>query len=305
MSNKIIELKGITKTFDDQQVLKGIDLNIYENEFLTLLGPSGCGKTTLLRILGGFESADNGEVLFNGKDIAKVPPYKREINTVFQKYALFPFLNVYDNVAFGLNLKKMDKDVIDKKVKNILALVGLEGFEKRDVTRLSGGQQQRVAIARALVNEPKVLLLDEPLGALDAKLRKDMQIELKKIQKEVGITFVFVTHDQEEALSMSDTIVVLNDGVIQQIGTPMDIYNEPENRFVANFIGESNIIEGNMLKDCLVKFDDIEWECVDKGFKDNEEIEVVLRPEDMDIVKPEEGTACRHNYFKGIYGSSL
>ena len=267
MSNKIIELKGITKTFDDQQVLKGIDLNIYENEFLTLLGPSGCGKTTLLRILGGFESADNGEVLFNGKDIAKVPPYKREINTV---------------------LKKMDKDVIDKKVKNILALVGLEGFEKRDVTRLSGGQQQRVAIARALVNEPKVLLLDEPLGALDAKLRKDMQIELKKIQKEVGITFVFVTHDQEEALSMSDTIVVLNDGVIQQIGTPMDIYNEPENRFVANFIGESNIIEGNMLKDCLVKFDDIEWECVDKGFKDNEEIEVVLRPEDMDIVKPEE-----------------
>ena len=195
MSNKIIELKGITKTFDDQQVLKGIDLNIYENEFLTLLGPSGCGKTTLLRILGGFESADNGEVLFNGKDIAKVPPYKREINTVFQKYALFPFLNVYDNVAFGLNLKKMDKDVIDKKVKNILALVGLEGFEKRDVTRLSGGQQQRVAIARALVNEPKVLLLDEPLGALDAKLRKDMQIELKKIQKEVGITFVFVTHD--------------------------------------------------------------------------------------------------------------
>ena len=252
MSNKIIELKGITKTFDDQQVLKGIDLNIYENEFLTLLGPSGCGKTTLLRILGGFESADNGEVLFNGKDIAKVPPYKREINTVFQKYALFPFLNVYDNVAFGLNLKKMDKDVIDKKVKNILALVGLEGFEKRDVTRLSGGQQQRVAIARALVNEPKVLLLDEPLGALDAKLRKDMQIELKKIQKEVGITFVFVTHDQEEALSMSDTIVVLNDGVIQQIGTPMDIYNEPENRFVANFIGESNIIEGNMLKDCLV-----------------------------------------------------
>ena len=242
MSNKIIELKGITKTFDDQQVLKGIDLNIYENEFLTLLGPSGCGKTTLLRILGGFESADNGEVLFNGKDIAKVPPYKREINTVFQKYALFPFLNVYDNVAFGLNLKKMDKDVIDKKVKNILALVGLEGFEKRDVTRLSGGQQQRVAIARALVNEPKVLLLDEPLGALDAKLRKDMQIELKKIQKEEGITFVFVTHDQEEALSLSDTIVVLNDGVIQQIGTPMDIYNEPENRFVANFIGESNII---------------------------------------------------------------
>ena len=304
MSNKIIELKGITKTFDDQQVLKGIDLNIYENEFLTLLGPSGCGKTTLLRILGGFESADNGEVLFNGKDIAKVPPYKREINTVFQKYALFPFLNVYDNVAFGLNLKKMDKDVIDKKVKNILALVGLEGFEKRDVTRLSGGQQQRVAIARALVNEPKVLLLDEPLGALDAKLRKDMQIELKKIQKEVGITFVFVTHDQEEALSMSDTIVVLNDGVIQQIGTPMDIYNEPENRFVANFIGESNIIEGNMIRDCLVCFDGIEFPCVDKGFKDNEEVEVVLRPEDIDIVEPDKSKLkgkVASIVFKGVH----
>ena len=289
MEKKIIELKNISKNFEDQQVLKGIDLNIYENEFLTLLGPSGCGKTTLLRIIGGFEEPSNGQLIFDGKDISKVPPYKREVNTVFQKYALFPFLNVADNIAVGLNLKKMDKDVIEKKVSRMLELVGLKGFEKRDVTLLSGGQQQRVAIARALVNEPKVLLLDEPLGALDAKLRKDMQTELKKIQKEVGITFIFVTHDQEEALSMSDTIVVLNDGVIQQIGTPMDIYNEPQNRFVAEFIGESNIIEGNMIKDCLVNFDGIDWECVDKGFKDNEDIEVVLRPEDMDVVEPEAG----------------
>ena len=289
MEKKIIELKNISKNFEDQQVLKGIDLNIYENEFLTLLGPSGCGKTTLLRIIGGFEEPSNGQLIFDGKDISKVPPYKREVNTVFQKYALFPFLNVADNIAFGLNLKKMDKDVIEKKVSKMLELVGLKGFEKRDVTLLSGGQQQRVAIARALVNEPKVLLLDEPLGALDAKLRKDMQTELKKIQKEVGITFIFVTHDQEEALSMSDTIVVLNDGVIQQIGTPMDIYNEPQNRFVSEFIGESNIIEGNMIKDCLVNFDGIDWECVDKGFKDNEDIEVVLRPEDMDVVEPEAG----------------
>ena len=289
MEKKIIELKNISKNFEDQQVLKGIDLNIYENEFLTLLGPSGCGKTTLLRIIGGFEEPSNGQLIFDGKDISKVPPYKREVNTVFQKYALFPFLNVADNIAFGLNLKKMDKDVIEKKVSRMLELVGLKGFEKREVTLLSGGQQQRVAIARALVNEPKVLLLDEPLGALDAKLRKDMQTELKKIQKEVGITFIFVTHDQEEALSMSDTIVVLNDGVIQQIGTPMDIYNEPQNRFVAEFIGESNIIEGNMIKDCLVNFDGRDWECVDKGFKDNEDIEVVLRPEDMDVVEPEAG----------------
>ena len=289
MGKKIIELKNLSKNFDDNQVLKGIDLNIYENEFLTLLGPSGCGKTTILRIIGGFEEPSHGQVLFNGKDIAKVPPYKREVNTVFQKYALFPFLNVYDNVAFGLNIKKTDKKEIEKKVTKILELVGLKGFEKRDVTSLSGGQQQRVAIARALVNEPKVLLLDEPLGALDAKLRKGMQAELKKIQKEVGITFMFVTHDQEEALSMSDTIVVMNDGVIQQIGTPMDIYNEPENRFVATFIGESNIIEGVMPKDCMVIFDNVEWECVDKGFKENEEIEVVLRPEDMDVVAPEDG----------------
>lgn len=289
MGKKIIELKNLSKNFGDNQVLKGIDLNIYENKFLTLLGPSGCGKTTILRIIAGFEEPSHGQVMFNGEDIAKVPAYKREVNTVFQKYALFPFLNVHDNVAFGLNLKKKDKKEIDEKVTKMLALVGLAGFGNRDITSLSGGQQQRVAIARALVNEPKVLLLDEPLAALDAKLRKGMQAELKKIQKEVGITFIFVTHDQEEALSMSDTIVVMNDGIIQQIGTPMDIYNEPQNRFVANFIGESNIIEGVMPKDCLVVFDDVQWECVDKGFKENENIEVVLRPEDMQVVEPQDG----------------
>lgn len=283
-SKPIIELRDISKNFGDQQVLRGINLDIYENEFLTLLGPSGCGKTTILRIIAGFEEPSNGQVLFNGENIAKLPPYKREVNTVFQKYALFPFLNVRDNVAFGLKLKGLDDDIISQRVDRMLSMVGLKGYEKRDVTRLSGGQQQRVAIARALINEPKVLLLDEPLGALDAKLRKGMQIELKKIQKEVGITFVFVTHDQEEALSMSDTIVVINDGIIQQVGSPMDIYNEPEKRFVAEFIGESNIIEGTMIRDCLVKFDDIEWECVDKGFKPDEEIEVVLRPEDMDVI---------------------
>ncbi len=302
MANTIIELKNISKNFEDQQVLKGIDLNIYEKEFLTLLGPSGCGKTTILRIIGGFEEPSSGQVMFYGNDIAKIPPYKREVNTVFQKYALFPFLNVFDNIAFGLNLKKTDKKIIKEKVNKMLELVGLKGYEKRDVTSLSGGQQQRVAIARALVNEPKVLLLDEPLGALDAKLRKGMQSELKKIQKEVGITFVFVTHDQEEALSMSDTIVVMNDGVIQQIGTPMDVYNEPQNRFVASFIGESNIIPGNMLKDCLVKFDDVEWECVDKGFKQNEDIEVVLRPEDMHVVSPESGKVSGNIISKVFMG---
>ena len=234
---KIIELKNLTKNFDDQQVLKGINLDIHHNEFLTLLGPSGCGKTTTLRIIAGFEEASSGEVLFDGMDISKIPAYKREINTVFQKYALFPHMNVFDNVAFGLNIKKMDKAVIKTKVERMLSMVGLANYGSKDVTLLSGGQQQRVAIARALVNEPKVLLLDEPLGALDARLRKEMQTELKKIQKEVGITFVFVTHDQEEALSMSDTVVVMNEGTIQQIGTPIDIYNEPENRFVAGFIG--------------------------------------------------------------------
>ena len=298
-SNKIIELKHLTKNFGEQQVLKGIDLNIYENEFLTLLGPSGCGKTTTLRIIAGFEEPSGGEVLFHGTDISRVPAFKREVNTVFQKYALFPFLNVYDNVAFGLKIKKKDKKEIDEKVKKTLKLVGLEGFEKRNVTLLSGGQQQRVAIARALVNEPKVLLLDEPLGALDAKLRKEMQTELKKIQKEVGITFIFVTHDQEEALSMSDTVVVMNEGIIQQIGSPVDIYNEPENRFVAKFIGESNIIEDAVMKkDLLVSFDGFDFECVDKGFKDNEEVEVVLRPEDIDIVDVE------HSKIKGTVKST-
>ena len=304
MGDVLIELKGLTKNFGDQQVLKGIDLNIHENEFLTLLGPSDCGKTTTLRIIAGFDEPSGGEVLFDGVDISKIPPYKREVNTVFQKYALFPFLNVYDNVAFGLKIKKMDKSLIEHKVKKTLKLVGLEGFDKRDVTKLSGGQQQRVAIARALVNEPKVLLLDEPLGALDAKLRKEMQGELKKIQKEVGITFIFVTHDQEEALSMSDTVVVMHEGIIQQVGTPEDIYNEPENRFVANFIGESNIIEACMLDDLLVSFDGFEFECVDKGFKKNESVEVVIRPEDIDIVKPEDAKiqgTVKSIVFKGVH----
>ena len=300
----LIELKNVTKTFDDQQILKGIDLKIHENEFLTLLGPSGCGKTTTLRIIGGFEEPDSGEILFNGIEISKLPPYKREINTVFQKYALFPHLDVFGNVAFGLNIKKMEKSVIEQKVSKILELVGLSGFEKRDVMSLSGGQQQRVAIARALVNEPKVLLLDEPLGALDAKLRKDMQTELKKIQKEVGITFIYVTHDQEEALTISDTVVVMNDGEIQQVGSAIDIYNEPENRFVASFIGDSNIIPGHMIKDCLVEWDGYEFDCVDKGFKENEEAEIVLRPEDIDIVAPEDAKingTVKSVVFKGVH----
>ena len=304
MSKGIIEIKGLTKNFGDQQVLKGIDLTIKENEFLTLLGPSGCGKTTTLRILAGFEDPSKGEILFDGVDLVKIPSYKREVNTIFQKYALFPFMNVYDNVAFGLKIKKMDSSMIDHKVKKMLAMVGLEGYDKRDVTSLSGGQQQRVAIARVLVNEPKVLLLDEPLGALDAKLRKDMQVELKKIQQEVGITFVFVTHDQEEALTMSDTVVVMNEGIIQQVGSPIDIYNEPENRFVADFIGESNIIEAIMKKDLLVNFDGFDFECVDKGFKDNEEVEVVIRPEDIKIVTPEEANlkgVVKSVVFKGVH----
>ena len=296
--------KSLSKNYEDQQVLKGIDLTIHKNEFLTLLGPSGCGKTTTLRIIAGFEEPSGGEVLFDGVDISKIPSYKREVNTVFQKYALFPFLDVYDNIAFGLKIKKMDKAMIDHKVKKMLDLVGLTGFDNRDVTSLSGGQQQRVAIARALVNEPKVLLLDEPLGALDAKLRKGMQTELKKIQKEVGITFIFVTHDQEEALSMSDTVVVMNEGIIQQVGTPEDIYNEPENRFVASFIGESNIIPAVMKKDLLVSFDDFDFECVDKGFKENEDVEVVIRPEDIDIVKPDEAKLkgkVKSIVFKGVH----
>lgn len=264
---KLIEFRNIVKSFDSQVVLKGINLDIYENEFVTLLGPSGCGKTTLLRILGGFLDADEGKVIFDNEDITGKPPYERELNTVFQKYALFPHLSVYENIAFGLKLKKMSKDIIEQKVMKMLKLIGLEGYEDKNTTLLSGGQQQRVAIARALVNEPKVLLLDEPLAALDLKLRKEMQYELKRIQQEVGITFIFVTHDQEEALTMSDKIVVMQKGEILQIGTPQEIYNEPTNRFVANFIGESNIISGRMIEDYKVRFDDITFDCVDQALR--------------------------------------
>ena len=286
---KIVELRGVSKSFDGELVLDHIDLDIYDNEFLTLLGPSGCGKTTTLRMIGGFETPDEGDVIFLGERINDLPAHKRNVNTVFQRYALFPHLNVYDNVAFPLREKKAPKDEIDRKVTEMLRLVKLTGFEKRNVTRLSGGQQQRVAIARALVNHPQVLLLDEPLGALDLKLRKDMQQELKNIQKATGITFVFVTHDQEEALSMSDTIVVMAEGRIQQIGTPTDIYNEPQNAFVADFIGESNIVDGIMREDYKVTFSGHTFECVDKGFAKNEAVDVVVRPEDVDIVPLEKG----------------
>ncbi|AMC94193.1 spermidine/putrescine ABC transporter ATP-binding protein [Erysipelothrix larvae] len=295
----LIQFKNIVKQFDDQIVLKGINLDIFENEFVTLLGPSGCGKTTLLRILGGFLEQDSGEVVFEGIEISKVPAYKREINTVFQRYALFPHMNVYDNIAFGLRIKKESEEIINQKVNRMLKLVNLEGYGERSVTLMSGGQQQRIAIARALINEPMVLLLDEPLGALDLKLRKEMQHELKEIQQNVGITFVYVTHDQEEALTMSDKIVVMNEGEIQQIGTPSDIYNEPENRFVADFIGESNIIEGTMIRDRLVSFDDHEFECVDYGFDENEAVDIVIRPEDLDIVDIEMGK------LKGVVDSIL
>ncbi len=305
---KLIQFKNIVKNFDGQLVLKGINLDIYENEFVTLLGPSGCGKTTLLRILGGFLTQNEGEVIFGGQEISKVPPYKREINTVFQKYALFPNMNVYDNVAFGLKIKKEPKDVIQQKVMRMLKLVGLEDYGKRSITQMSGGQQQRVAIARALVNEPRVLLLDEPLGALDLKLRKEMQHELKRIQQEVGITFIYVTHDQEEALTMSDKIVVMKDGEIQQIGTPTDIYNEPKNVFVANFIGESNIIDGVMTKDYEVVFEDKKFECVDSGFEENEKVDVVIRPEDIDIVAKEQGKLkgiVKSVLFKGVHYETI
>ena len=286
---KIIELKNITKAFDGEVVLDHIDLDIYDNEFLTLLGPSGCGKTTTLRIIGGFETADEGDVIFMGQNINDLPPHKRNVNTVFQRYALFPHLNVFENVAFSLREKKVPRDEINRRVTEMLSLVALKGFEKRSVTSLSGGQQQRVAIARALVNQPKVLLLDEPLAALDLKLRKDMQVELKNIQKATGITFVFVTHDQEEALSMSDTVVVMSEGRIQQIGTPVDIYNEPENAFVADFIGESNILDGVMLEDRKVSFAGHVFQCVDGGFGKREPVDVVVRPEDVDIVTEEKG----------------
>ncbi len=282
--DKIIELRHISKAFDGETVLDDISLDIHDNEFVTLLGPSGCGKTTTLRIIGGFEYPDKGEVVFMGNKINDLPPHKRNVNTVFQKYALFPHLSVFENVAFPLREKKVPKDEIKVKVQEMLDLVMLSGFANRRVTSLSGGQQQRVAIARALVNNPKILLLDEPLGALDLKLRKDMQVELKKIQKSTGITFVFVTHDQEEALSMSDTIVVMSEGKIQQIGSPTDIYNEPVNAFVADFIGESNILDGIMLEDRRVKIDGHVFDCLDAGFAKNEEVDVVIRPEDVDIV---------------------
>ena len=287
--DKIIELKNISKSFDGEVVLNGIDLDVYDNEFITLLGPSGCGKTTTLRIIGGFETPDTGDVLFLGENINDVPPHKRNINTVFQRYALFPHLNVFDNVAFPLKEKKVPKSEIEQRVHKMLDLVALTGFDKRAVSTLSGGQQQRVAIARAIISHPRVVLLDEPLGALDLKLRKDMQVELKKLQKATGITFIFVTHDQEEALSMSDIIVVMSEGCIQQIGTPIDIYNEPVNAFVADFIGESNILDGVMIQDELVSFAGQKFVCVDRGFDPNESVDVVVRPEDVDIVPVEKG----------------
>lgn len=300
----IIDLKGINKSYAGKDAVKDMNLYIRENEFITLLGPSGCGKTTTLRIIGGFEYPDSGDLFFAQKRINDVPPHKRAINTVFQKYALFPNMDIYDNIAFGLKIKKVDKKTIDAQVKKMLKLVDLEGFENRDIHSLSGGQQQRIAIARALVNKPKVLLLDEPLAALDLKLRKDMQYELKTMQMELGITFIYVTHDQEEALTMSDTIVVMNHGIIQQIGTPEDIYNEPKNRFVADFIGESNIIDGVMIKDFLISFNGADFECLDKGFADNEKVDVVIRPEDITIISPENAKIIgkvTDVVFKGVH----
>ncbi len=300
----IINLTDVSKSYDGELILDHINLQIHDKEFVTLLGPSGCGKTTTLRIIGGFETADTGDVFFDGKSVKEVPPHKRPVNTVFQKYALFPHLNVFENIAFGLRLKKTDEKIIREKVKEMLALVNLKGFERRRVSTLSGGQQQRVAIARALVNEPEVLLLDEPLGALDLKLRKDMQNELKKMQKATGITFIYVTHDQEEALSMSDIVVVMANGQIQQIGSPTDIYNEPENAFVADFIGESNIVDGVMLADYKVRFSGHTFECVDAGFDKNQPVDVVVRPEDVDVVPVEkgmlEGTVTSVT-FKGVH----
>ena len=289
MSKELIRLRNLCMAFDDELVLDNINLYINDSEFLTLLGPSGCGKTTTLRIIGGFTTPTSGDVTFDGVRINDVPPHKRQINTVFQKYALFPHLDVYDNIAFGLKVAKLPKDEIDRKVTEMLEIVSLKGYENRNINSLSGGQQQRVAIARALVNQPKVLLLDEPLGALDLRLRKDMQNELKRIQQATGITFIYVTHDQEEALSMSDTVVVMDKGRIQQIGKPEDIYNEPKNAFVADFIGESNILDGVMLADYKVKFFGRTFTCVDKGFEPNEAVDVVIRPEDIDIVPPEQG----------------
>lgn len=304
MSQPFIDLVNITKSFDGSIVLDDLCLSVKENEFVTLLGPSGCGKTTTLRIIGGFESPDRGKVLFSGNDITSLPPNKRQLNTVFQKYALFPHMSIAENIAFGLKIKKKPKSYIDDKIRYALKLVNLDGFENRSVDSLSGGQQQRIAIARAIVNEPKVLLLDEPLGALDLKLRQDMQYELIRLKNELGITFIYVTHDQEEALTMSDTIVVMNQGYIQQMGSPEQIYNEPENAFVADFIGESNILDGIMLHDGLVEIAGAKFACVDKGFGCKTPVDVVIRPEDIDLVKPEEGTlqgVVTHLIFKGVH----
>ena len=301
---KLIELKGISKSYDGEKVIDSMNLYIRDKEFITFLGPSGCGKTTTLRIIGGFETADEGQLYFDGVEISDVPAYKRNINTVFQKYALFPHLNVYENIAFPLRLKKVAEEEIKAKVTEMLKMVALSGFENKSVSTLSGGQQQRVAIARALISHPRVLLLDEPLGALDLKLRKDMQNELKTIQQAIGITFIYVTHDQEEALSMSDTIVVIADGEIQQIGTPTDIYNEPKNAFVADFIGESNIIDGIMLEDKKVKLASHVFDCVDGGYQANEPVDVVIRPEDVDVVAPEKGMLTgkvTSVTFKGVH----
>lgn len=308
MADEIIRLVNVTKSYDETPVLKNINLYVKRGEFLTLLGPSGCGKTTTLRIIGGFETPDSGDILFEGKRINELPPYKRRVNTVFQKYALFPHMNVAENIAFGLNIKKLDKKIIKEKVKNILSLVNLQGFENRSIDSLSGGQQQRVAIARALVNEPDVLLLDEPLGALDLKLRKEMQLELKNMHKRLGITFVYVTHDQEEALTMSDTVVVMKEGTIQQIGTPVDIYNEPKNAFVADFIGESNIVDGIMIKDYVVEFAGHRFECLDKGFGNNVDVDVVIRPEDVKLVPEGNGMLkgeVKSVIFKGVHYEML
>ena len=307
-NTKIIELRNVSKSFDGETVLKNLSLDIHDKEFITLLGPSGCGKTTTLRIIGGFVEPDEGDVCFMGARINDLPPYKRNVNTVFQRYALFPHLNVFENIAFGLRVHRTPEREIVERVEKMIALVNLKGFEKRNVTTLSGGQQQRVAIARALVNNPKVLLLDEPLAALDLKLRKDMQKELKNIQQQTGITFIYVTHDQEEALSMSDTIVVMADGEIQQIGTSTDIYNEPKNAFVADFIGESNILDGIMLEDYKVKFFGRVFSCVDKGFEKNEPVDVVIRPEDIDIVSADVGHLCgtvTSVTFKGVHYDTI
>ena len=304
MSKELIRLQDLTMEFDGERILDGINLYFNDHEFLTLLGPSGCGKTTTLRIIGGFLTPTSGTVTFDGKVINDVPPYKRQINTVFQRYALFPHLDVYDNVAFGLKVAKLPKDEVDRRVNEMLEIVSLKGYENRSVDSLSGGQQQRVAIARALVNQPKVLLLDEPLAALDLRLRKDMQIELKRIQQTTGITFIYVTHDQEEALTMSDRVVVMQGGNILQIGTPQDIYNEPINAFVADFIGESNIVEGVMRRDYYVEFAGRGFDCVDFGFDPDQRVDVVIRPEDIDIVPAEEGMwtgVVESVVFKGVH----